>query len=320
MNIKTPPVYDVSHWKEIPDFKAITPRPFLVLTKATEGVSYVDPTFVRYMAGMREIGCHRGAYHFHRKMYDGRGQARHFLSVVNSYADDNTILILDVEEGGEDIGQLWAWFETVRANRPRNRLMIYSRKNILDPIQMSQGEADYFRRIPVWTAGYPGGVDDINEPPADYIPNQTRWGPVVLWQYTDSGRVTGISGDVDCNWISPTFAAILGGTQPGEEPMNQWFKVNTTQLNIRKGPGASYLDIGDLFSGEKIETSIYIGGWYQIVKIIRLNGAVEVPTQDSWCSGAYLLPIAAPEPPAVVYPASVTLNYADGTKKNYIPE
>ena len=102
--------------------------------------------------------------------------------------------------------------------------------------------------------------------------------------------------------------------------MNQWFKVNTTQLNIRKGPGASYLDIGDLFSGEKIETSIYIGGWYQIVKIIRLNGAVEVPTQDSWCSGAYLLPIAAPEPPAVVYPASVTLNYADGTKKNYIPE
>lgn len=53
--IRIPPIYDISHWVEIADFRALDPFPYLVLTKATEGTGYLDPTYESYAEGIRDV-------------------------------------------------------------------------------------------------------------------------------------------------------------------------------------------------------------------------------------------------------------------------
>lgn len=214
MIIKSPPVYDTSHWKLIPDFSLINPRPVLMLTKATESVSYVDQTFVKYFEGMRNNGIARGCFHFFRKNSNVMSQAAHFIQTVKPHVTDKDILVLDVEEGGETASQLWSWLYETRRAFPNNQFMIYSRKNVLDAIVMTPAEKDYFKQIPVWTAGYPYFPDLFATPPAGYIPDQSKYGPVWLWQYSSSGVVSGISGDVDLNWINPVFYELIRESLP----------------------------------------------------------------------------------------------------------
>jgi lysozyme len=87
-----------------------------------------------------------------------------------------------------------------------------------------------------------------------------------------------------------------------EEPMSQWYRVNTAALNIRTGPGTSYPDVGDLLMNDKVETVRNVGGWLETVKIIRAaNGSIETPIPSVWCKDSYCAAIPAPvEPPPVV--------------------
>jgi GH25 family lysozyme M1 (1,4-beta-N-acetylmuramidase) len=235
MKIKEPACYDVSHWKEVPDFRLVSPRPALFITKASEaypaaGYNHTDVKFVRFFEGMMEIEVIRGAYHFFRKSLDSVKQAMHFVNVVSQVEILRTdILILDVEEGGEKAPQLWAWFNHVRSVFPDNPVMLYSRKNILDAISMTFAEREFFKGIPTWTAGYPIFPDLFLSVPKGYVPDQTKYGPACLWQYSAHGAVTGIQGDVDLNWIDPVFYTMLGSNKKGEETMaNFEGKANET--------------------------------------------------------------------------------------------
>src|SRR3990172_481091 len=279
MNIKLPPVYDVSHWKEIPDFKAISPRPILMITKATEaypelGYKDTDEKFIRFMTDMMEIECIRGAYHFFRKFADAKRQAEHFINIISKIDILPTdILVLDVEEGGETASQLWVWFETVKRAYP-NLLMLYSRKNILDPIAMTYGEKEYFRKIPIWTAGYPYFPDLYSAVPASYIPDRSKFGPGGLWQYSSHGKVTGIIGDVDLNWISPEFQAVIGSQNIGEKIMAAYTGRCITTAKVWKSIGGErvYPDItigtsiiADAKQGEYLHLTSPVIGWSKAV-------------------------------------------------------
>jgi len=225
MIIKPPVVYDVSHWKEIADFGKVSPRPYLCITKATEahpgsGFNHTDDKFVRFFDGMRAAGIFRGAYHFFRKNFNATKQAAHFVDTIRPYLIDKDMLALDIEEGGETASQIIEWINYVESKLP-NLILIYSRKNILDPIPMTAEQASRLKQYPVWTAGYPLFPDLYSTVPSSYIPNQTRWGKPWLWQYSSKGEVQGIVGAVDLNWIDPIFVAYLGAppTPPPPEPV-----------------------------------------------------------------------------------------------------
>ena len=208
MIVKLPPVYDTSHWKEVPDFALVSPKPVLVITKATEADNFTDSTFLKYFADLKQDGILRGAYHFHRKFTNPITQAEHFVKTISPVLEPKDVLALDIEEGGETAAQIIAWLDYVQA-KFSNLMLIYSRKNILDPIPMTASQQARLKQVPTWPAGYPFLPDLYPAPPASYIPDQTKWGPVYLWQYTSNGIVTGISGSTDCNWISPAFYQIL---------------------------------------------------------------------------------------------------------------
>lgn len=267
MVIKSPVVIDVSHYEPIADYAALSPRPAMLIAKATEGLSYRDEWFVRHMAGAAQIGAVRGCYHFHRKAVSAAAQVKNFCDTVRPILSKRDVIILDVEEGGETAAQLMAWYEGVMAQFPDNPYWIYSRKNLLDPIamvlgifsitamelrvertnflsaiQMTMAERDFFRtRLQAtWTAGYPANPDLFDSPPSYYIPDQTKYPPVRVWQYTDKGRLAGLAENVDLNWIDREYFATLGGevTPPPpsmQDVVTQPFKGVRRIVGVRYG-------------------------------------------------------------------------------------
>jgi GH25 family lysozyme M1 (1,4-beta-N-acetylmuramidase) len=238
MKIKIPVVYDVSHWRPVQNYLAISPRPAMLIAKATEGATFKDDWFLRHMAGASQLGAVRGCYHFHRKAVSAALQVKNFCDFVRPVITKRDVLILDVEEGGETAAQLKAWFEGVMEQFPGNPYWIYSRKNLLDPIamilgwfsssakerrieqmnplnaiQMTLAERTFFREKlqATWTAGYPANPDLYDSVPSFYVPDQTKWAPAKVWQYTEHGKVAGFDHEVDCNWMDADYFAGLGG-------------------------------------------------------------------------------------------------------------
>ena len=83
-----------------------------------------------------------------------------------------------------------------------------------------------------------------------------------------------------------------------------WKKVNTTALNIRRGPGASYQDIGDLLRNDVVEiVESAAGGWGRLGQWYRGTTVIALPDlTNSWCQTGYLVdttpPVVEPPPPA----------------------
>jgi lysozyme len=93
--IGTNAVIDVSHHNANPDFGAAQAAGILgVIQKATQGFSFVDPTFAGHRAAIAAAGLRFGAYHFGTGG-DGVEQADFFLSTVNPQPGD--LLVLDFE-------------------------------------------------------------------------------------------------------------------------------------------------------------------------------------------------------------------------------
>lgn len=88
--------------------------------------------------------------------------------------------------------------------------------------------------------------------------------------------------------------------------------IATTPLNIRSGPGLSYLDIGDLHSGDKLEASDNIGGWW---KLTRVNG-VPVALTETYAmanAGLWIRQDAVPDPQPTVTLKHTMRIYSDGS-------
>ena len=88
-------------WNKVPKDNIL-----FVYVKATEGKTYIDPTFHRSMKGAKKAGFKVGAYHFFRMTSGAREQFEHFQSQVGKYKMD-LIPMIDVETSdGKPVKQL----------------------------------------------------------------------------------------------------------------------------------------------------------------------------------------------------------------------
>lgn len=330
--IKLPACYDVSFWQQKIDWSVVSPKPALVICKASEGVGIKDPTFLPNFTGLTSQNIRRGCYHFHRKIYTGLQNATYFLGVVRGILTKQDLIVLDVEEGGESAAQLLAWLDAVSAVYPENLILIYSRKTVLDTIATTPTQAARLRQYPTWMAGYPLQPDNYNDIPAGYVPDPTKWGAVYLWQYSDKGIVQGISGNtVDLNWISPTLKTILGTNVPptGETGMYN-LQVNSQAVAYLNGrdapagninfPAGSTLATG--FRGGDILVSDLkqldangITTWYRITQCQRAGVNVTLPA-TVWASDGgsakYLIAYTAtPDKIEIMLTAGSTITIKD---------
>ncbi|MGH8165010.1 MAG: glycoside hydrolase family 25 protein, partial [Rhodanobacteraceae bacterium] len=159
--------------------------------KATEGTGYADAQFADNHDDAKTRGIPFGAYHFFHFGQDPIAQAQHFLASTDGRR--GTLLpMVDVEGGGQDgVSDLGALIRTLAAFNTEieravgAKILIYSDYGDWNAMM---GGTDAFAGHPFWVAEY-------NSDAAPALPTGiTR---ALVWQFSSSGRIPGIAGNVD---------------------------------------------------------------------------------------------------------------------------
>lgn len=179
---------DISSHNGKIDFEAVRADSIdFVIIKATEGSTFKDPSFQSNHANAVKAGLKVGAYHFFRFETNGQMQALNFIKAVRGRHLDLP-LIIDIEEWGnpepcptaEIMGRLNEMIDYLESQG--YPVMIYTNLDGYERFVENRLE-----RIPLWLCSF-------SNPPLPHNNNR-----VTLWQYSHSGSVDGVNGDVDRN-------------------------------------------------------------------------------------------------------------------------
>lgn len=166
------------------------------MVKATEGLNYVNPYFVQDSLLMRAAGVARGTYHYADPSLPAAAQAAFYSAVVLGQNGPLDLPpVIDFENAaGQSPAQLIAWLhqylDTVQALTGRQPI-IYTYPTFW---RNAMANTTQFSNYPLWIASYNGQNN-----PGPLPGGWTNW---TFWQYTDSGRLPGVSGPVDLNSYS----------------------------------------------------------------------------------------------------------------------
>lgn len=201
-------VIDISHFNGSPDWRAVHAGGILgVIHKATQGSGWVDPTFASARTAVPAAGLLWGAYHFGTGDEEGSAQAQFFLDTVKP--DAQTLCVIDYETNPSGtqmpLDHLFGWIESVQKATGRAPL-VYGGNSLLFP-QIGSATHPTLAACPLWVAQYTSASHPAG------IPSQV-WKSWTLWQYTESGSVAGISGNVDRSRFNGT-AEELSAWWPG---------------------------------------------------------------------------------------------------------
>lgn len=168
--------------------------------KATEGLSFLDGYLCRNLAAMRRLKIHDGYYHFARPAEDATRQADWYVdSVLRVGGFGVKEPVLDIEDaGGLNKAKLTAWMLMwlARVERRTGRVpAIYCSTSFAEECF----DCQKFPRYPLWLASY--GVSSPRVP--------AGWTSWTYWQYTDKGRIDGINGDVDLDYLRGEVKALM---------------------------------------------------------------------------------------------------------------
>lgn len=165
-----------------------------VIIKATQGTSFVSPTFRKQIAQAESLGKYLGVYH-----YAGGGgaipEAEHFIKTVKEYVG-KAILVLD-----------WEGDDNPNFKNPSyaNAFLAYVKQmtNITPFIYMSksvcrQYASQWSPMYPLWCAQY------ANKKTTGYQDNPWTddkgfgpWDHCAILQYSSTGRLTGYGANLD---------------------------------------------------------------------------------------------------------------------------
>ncbi|MGW8885819.1 lysozyme [Streptomyces sp. NPDC055749] len=192
---------DVSHWQGAINWGSVKAAGIdFAYMKATEGTSFKDSRFSANYTGSYNAGLIRGAYHFARpNASNGATQAGYFASNGGGWSKDGKTLpgVLDIEHNpsgamcyGLSTTQMRTWvndfYNTYKARTTRD-VVIYTTASWWNTC--TGNWTGMSTKAPLWVAHW--GTSSPTIPSG--FPTWT------IWQYTATGRVSGVAGDVDRN-------------------------------------------------------------------------------------------------------------------------
>lgn len=205
---------DVSNHNPPVDWQAVKKANIsFAFAKATEGVTFKDKTFATNWSGMKAAGIMRGAYHFFRPAKTAEEQVDNFLQVVKKVLEPGDLPpVLDVEPWPKEVGEAWknlafkdrinrvrTWLEKVE-QATGEKPIIYTNPSFWREYMRDSQE---FTDHPLWLAHY------ISKPQPDVPANNWGGNGYTIWQHTESGRVSGVSGPVDRNRFNGSFDKLV---------------------------------------------------------------------------------------------------------------
>lgn len=226
----------------------------VIIIKATEGVDFRDSALEQNYNGAKSIGVHIGFYHFMSERTSPTQQAIDFYNAISDKEYD-ILPCLDIENNTKgrsatEISDRCIEFLEKFKELSGIDCMIYTGgyfgRDLLDSrVKQYKG----------WIAHY--GVD---------TPMETGF-EVVGHQYSESGSVSGISGNVDMNnfnegiFINGNSSTIQNSSS---NVVSNIGVVTASLLNVRDNPSTDGNIIGTLNNGEKVKIDRIEGDWISI--------------------------------------------------------
>lgn len=179
---------DVSHYQHRINWKAVAEDNDVnyVYIKATESSGMVDNMFYTNLKQARRYGIPAGCYHFFSPTASPLLQLKNMTSVVPNLNDHDIIPMIDVEVKGknttpEDLRRRLRQFLKAVEEYYGVKPLIYTGQNFFNKY-LSGYFDDYLFMIAKYSSGTP------------QLLGNPRF---AMWQFSASGRIKGIIGDVD---------------------------------------------------------------------------------------------------------------------------
>ncbi len=205
------PVIDLSHWNPEPNWSQLRASGVLaIFHKATEGTSYLDPTYRTRRLKATSSGFLWAPYHFLHGTEITK-QMDWFLE--NIYVPKGGRVVLD-HEADASLDQLCQAVTYLWDKHPDLEITIYSGHLIKEQLGDTTVRSE-LRKTSLWIAQY----TSVNAPS---WPRQ-QWPQWSLWQWTDGEKVPGISQPVDGNRWNGTAENLVrfmspASSQPAPQP------------------------------------------------------------------------------------------------------
>lgn len=202
----TVPGIDVSYYQGNIDFTKVKGAGHkFVIARVSDGLNYPDSKFNTYWPAIRAEGLVRGTYQFFRPGQDALAQANLVLSRVNAlggFQPDDMPVVLDIEatdgQSSTVVRQkMQIWLDRIEAATGKKPI-------IYTAAFMSSVIGNGFNGYPLWVANY-GATCPLM--PSNF----TQW---KFWQYSSTGSVPGISGNVDMNKWNGTLNELVAYVTP----------------------------------------------------------------------------------------------------------
>ena len=180
---------DVSDYHSTISWTQVAQTKSFAYTRARDGVTFTDTTFLTNYVRIKDAGLKAGAYLFFEPAQDPVQQANLFVAQLRQagFAFGDLTPALDVEvTGGQVSTTIVARLQTavtVIKDSLHVTPVIYTAISLWNPNVGSTA----FGSDPLWDAYY--------HPDCPSLP--TGWNTWALWQYTDTGTVPGIGNFVD---------------------------------------------------------------------------------------------------------------------------
>ena len=248
-----------------------------------------DSTFSNNINGAYKAGIKVGVYYYSTaiSVAEAKSEAQYTVSLIKSYKSKITLpVVFDYETGGRLTAKVMksvgtksciAFCDTIKA--AGYTPMVYANYNTLcNFIDYKTLQSKY----KMWLANYTtNGVATTY--PGDY------W----MWQYSSSGRVNGLSGNIDINYIfEPKSQSSTPAPAPAASPSSsstsssssqssaatakpaaaeQHKAVTTCKMKYRKGPSKKKKKVGTYKKGTTIYIKSFHGNWAKMTNGYYIN-------------------------------------------------
>lgn len=172
----------------------------VVIQKATQGTSHVDSLLQYRYPKIKESGLYIGFYHFASyNSSNATAEAQHFLDTIKDLKSD-TILWLDLEAEEH-------WDKQTAINYA-NEFINYVQSQGFK-VGIYTGNSFYYDYLQ-------GNIPDVPLWLASYGKQPSLYPSSASWQYSESGSINGIIGNVDLDYFIDNIFVKNGGTKKVE--------------------------------------------------------------------------------------------------------
>ncbi|MBI3658785.1 MAG: hypothetical protein HY232_20520 [Acidobacteria bacterium] len=205
---------DVSRYQGMVDWAAVRQSGRdMAIARVSDGTRFPDAYFARNWEVMSTRGFVRGAYQFFRAGQDPIAQADLFLSNIDSdpIVSGDLPPIMDIETAdGQSTAvvraKMQTWLDYMEEATGKTPI-------IYTAAFMSSVIGTGFSQYPLWVANW--------RVTCPLMPS--GWSGWVMWQYSSTGRVPGVTGNVDMDKFNGSLDDLwYFASGPGMDPAPKW--------------------------------------------------------------------------------------------------